>query len=94
MIGDQINPAHTAAAATTADSPFRSVFPVPRTTPALVDCVGVLFVLLPVGLPLALSPPVEVDVGVDDGEEEADAKIPPATLSGVVEFEVFEAARA
>jgi hypothetical protein len=42
--GVQINPAQTAATATMAEIPFRNTFPPPTTTPALVDCVGVVIV--------------------------------------------------
>jgi hypothetical protein len=93
----QIKPAQTAATATTADIPLRNTFPLPRTTPELVDCVGVLALLV------LVSVPVEVVVDVGGGaavEVEAEGGLlteentPPATLAGVVLSVVFEAARA
>jgi hypothetical protein len=93
----QIKPAQTAATATTADIPLRNTFPLTRTTPALVDCVGVLVPLVLVSVPVE----VVVDVG-GEAEVEVEAEggplteenTPPATLAGVVLSVVFEAARA
>jgi hypothetical protein len=87
----QIKPAQTAATATTADIPLRNIFPLTRTTPALVDCVGVLVPLVLVSVPVE----VVVDVGGEaEGGPLTEENTPPATLAGVVLSVVFEAARA
>lgn len=73
-----MNPAQTAAKASTAENPCKNMFP-PVTAPLV--CVGLgLFVLVP------------ISVNVDEGDEEEET--PPATSFGVVEFVVFEAANA
>jgi hypothetical protein len=92
--GVQINPAQTAATATTAEIPFRNILPPPTTTPALVDCVGVLLVSLPVFVAVLEGEEAEEAGEVGAELELEETKTPPATLAGVVLFVVFEAARA
>lgn len=87
----QIKPAQTAATATTADIPLRNTFPLTRTTPALVDCVGVLVPLVLVSVPVEVAVDVEVEA---EGGPLTEENTPPATLAGVVLSVVFEAARA
>jgi hypothetical protein len=91
----QIKPIHTAATATTADMPFKITLPIPRTAPALVGCVGfeALLVLLPDPSPVLVG--VEKDADGDGYEmEEVGENTPPATMAGVIESVVVEAARA